>query len=152
MVTVRKATLDDVDDYVAMLKEFHNNSPMSKSSVYDKEHMYEFIAAGLQSEHMLFVSALEDDKLIGVTGAILYPLYFNPSHVVVQELWWWLNPDVRGNGAGSKMFKFLEDWAKDKQALKLFMIALEDERALKMEKVYKRAGFTPVERTFVKEL
>jgi hypothetical protein len=30
------------------------------------------------------------------------------------------------------------------------MIALEDERAEKMEKVYCRAGFEPMERTFMK--
>jgi hypothetical protein len=32
------------------------------------------------------------------------------------------------------------------------MIALEDERATKMEKLYVRAGFKPMERTFIKEV
>jgi hypothetical protein len=34
----------------------------------------------------------------------------------------------------------------------MFMIALEDDRAGKMEKLYRRAGFKPLERTFIKEV
>jgi N-acetylglutamate synthase-like GNAT family acetyltransferase len=71
---------------------------------------------------------------------------------VAQELWWWLTPASRGSGAGGKMFKQIEQWAQEKSAKALFMIALEDDRAAKMEKVYARAGFKPLERTFIKEV
>jgi GNAT superfamily N-acetyltransferase len=71
---------------------------------------------------------------------------------VAQELWWWLTPASRGSGAGGKMFKQIEQWAQEKGAKALFMIALEDDRAAKMEKVYARAGFKPLERTFIKEV
>jgi hypothetical protein len=50
------------------------------------------------------------------------------------------------------MFRHIEVWAKEKNAVALFMIALEDERAKKMEKLYNRAGFRPMERTFIKEV
>jgi hypothetical protein len=50
------------------------------------------------------------------------------------------------------MFKQIEQWAKDKNASALFMIALEDNRAKKMENLYIRAGFKPMERTFIKEV
>jgi GNAT superfamily N-acetyltransferase len=82
----------------------------------------------------------------------VYPLYFNPSALAVQELWWWLTPASRGSGAGGQMFKQIEQWAKDKNASALFMIALEDNRAKKMENLYVRAGFKPMERTFIKEV
>jgi len=49
------------------------------------------------------------------------------------------------------MFKAIETWSEQKGATALFMIALEDERATAMEKVYFRAGFKPLERTFIKE-
>jgi hypothetical protein len=48
------------------------------------------------------------------------------------------------------MFKHLQSWSKERGAETIFMIALEDERAQKMEKVYCRAGFEPLERTFMK--
>jgi hypothetical protein len=50
------------------------------------------------------------------------------------------------------MFKQIENWAKERNASALFMIALEDDRAAKMEKLYVRAGFKPMERTFIKEV
>ena len=58
----------------------------------------------------------------------------------------------RGNHLHKMLELFLLEWAKEKNAKSLFMIALEDDRAEKMEKVYIRAGFTPLERTFVKEV
>jgi GNAT superfamily N-acetyltransferase len=79
-------------------------------------------------------------------------LYFNPSALVVQELWWWLTPKARGSGAGGRMFKQIEKWAEDHNALALFMVALEDNRAKKMENLYVRAGFRPMERTFIKKV
>jgi N-acetylglutamate synthase-like GNAT family acetyltransferase len=79
-------------------------------------------------------------------------MYFNPSALVVQELWWLLTPASRGSGAGGKMFKQIEQWSKEKDASALFMIALEDSRAKKMENLYIRAGFKPMERTFIKEV
>jgi hypothetical protein len=50
------------------------------------------------------------------------------------------------------MFKQIEQWSKEKDASALFMIALEDSRAKKMENLYIRAGFKPMERTFIKEV
>jgi GNAT superfamily N-acetyltransferase len=91
-------------------------------------------------------------EIVGITGGLVYPLYFSPSHKVSQELWWWLTPAARGSGAGNKMFKHLQSWSKERGAETIFMIALEDERAQKMEKVYCRAGFEPLERTFMKRI
>jgi GNAT superfamily N-acetyltransferase len=80
----------------------------------------------------------------------MYPLYFNPAYEVVQELFWWLNPEARGNGAGKKLFQSVQNWAKDAGAAAVFMIALDDNRVDKMDRFYKRAGFHPMERTYMK--
>ena len=50
------------------------------------------------------------------------------------------------------MFKQIEQWAKERNASALFMVALEDNKAKKMENLYIRAGFKPMERTFIKEV
>jgi hypothetical protein len=50
------------------------------------------------------------------------------------------------------MYDAIDAWATEKGASALFMIALEDERASKMEKLYVRQGFQPMERTFYKEV
>jgi GNAT superfamily N-acetyltransferase len=149
---VRIATEADLDQYVVLAKDFHIASPMDSISEFDIDGYSKFFLNALNNPDVGIWLAEIDSKIVGITGAMVYPLYFSPTHLVAQELWWWLTPTARGSGAGAKMFNQIEQWAKEKNAKSLFMIALEDDRADKMEKVYIRAGFTPLERTFVKEV
>lgn len=152
MTIVRKATEADLPQYVKLAHSFHTASPMHGSIDFDPEGYSKFYLASLKNDSVGIWLAEIDGEIVGICGALVYPLYFNPSALVVQELWWWLTPKSRGSGAGGKMFKQIEDWAKDHNASALFMIALEDNRAKKMENLYIRAGFKPMERTFIKEV
>jgi GNAT superfamily N-acetyltransferase len=152
MALVRKATIEDLPQYVLLAQEFHAASPMHGAIAFDPEGYANFFTGAVQNPDIGLWLAESDSKVVGITGAINYPLYFSPSSNVVQELWWWLTPDARGTGAGAKMFDCIKVWAKEKNASAMFMIALEDDRAGKMEKLYRRAGFKPLERTFIKEV
>ena len=147
---VRKATETDLPKYLILAQEFHAASPVHASIKFDVPGYSQFYLSSLHNEGVGIWLAEIDNEVVGICGAVAYPLYFNPSAIVVQELWWWLTPAARGSGAGNKMFKHLQLWAKERGAKTMFMIALEDERADKMEKVYFRAGFEPMERTFMK--
>lgn len=149
---IRNATETDLEQYLVLAKDFHDASPMKDIAAFDADGYGKFFLNALNNSDVGIWLAEIDSKIVGITGALVYPLYFSPTHLVAQELWWWLTPTARGSGAGAKMFNQIEQWAKEKNAKSLFMIALEDERADKMEKVYIRAGFTPLERTFVKEV
>lgn len=151
-ITVRKAMATDLDEYVKLARDFHDASPMHGVADFDEQGYSNFFLHSIMEENVGIWLAEIDGEMVGITGALVYPLYFSPGNLVAQELWWWLTPAARGSGAGSKMFKQLEQWAQEKGAKALFMIALEDDRAAKMEKVYARAGFKPLERTFIKEV
>jgi GNAT superfamily N-acetyltransferase len=148
-LNVRPATAFDLDAYTDLLAEFHAASPMADVAVYDPVKTRAFLAASLENSDILLLVGELDGEIVGVTSCLLYPLYFSQS-TVGQELWWWLTPKARGSGIGKMMFQEIEAWTKNKGATALFMIALEDERATAMEKVYFRAGFRPLERTFIK--
>lgn len=151
-VNVRPVTAADLDAYVKLLNHFHEASPMQGVAPYDFDGIRAFLSASLENTNILLLVGELDGQIVGGASCLLYPLYFSPSYQVAQELWWWLMPAARGSGIGQAMFKAIKAWAKDKNAKALFMIALEDERAAAMEKVYFRAGFRPLERTFIKEL
>jgi RimJ/RimL family protein N-acetyltransferase len=151
-LNVRQATAEDLDAYIELLAHFHESSPMRGVAPYDPEGIRAFLSASLENTNILLLVGELDGQIVGVTSCLLYPLYFSPGYQVAQELWWWLTPAARGSGIGQAMFKAIEAWAREKDARALFMIALEDERAAAMEKVYFRAGFRPLERTFIKEL
>ena len=149
---VRRATQADLPQYLVHAQAFHAASPMHGTIDFDPEGYSQFYLSSLENDNVGIWLAEIDGEIVGVCGAVAYPLYFNPSAMVVQELWWWLTPAARGTGAGKQMFNQIEHWTKEKQASALFMIALEDKRAKKMENLYIRAGFKPMERTFIKEV
>jgi N-acetylglutamate synthase-like GNAT family acetyltransferase len=148
--TVRQAELKDLDEYVKLAARFHAASPMHNFIDFDAEGYANFFITSLEKTEVKMWLAEKNGEMIGIAGAILFPLYFNPSTFAVQELWWWLTPNARGSGAAKQMYQCIENWAKETEASALFMIALEDDRVEKMEKLYTRAGYKPMERTFCK--
>jgi len=149
-IIVRQAVEADLPIYVQLSADFHAASPMQRVCQFEPEGFKDFVLNAFDNPDICILVAELDGEIVGITGGIIYPLYFSPSHKVAQELWWWLTPAARGSGVGNKMFKHLQLWSKERGAKTIFMIALEDERAEKMEKVYCRAGFEPMERTFMK--
>jgi GNAT superfamily N-acetyltransferase len=149
-IIVRNAVEADLPIYLQLSADFHAASPMQRVCEFEPEGFKEFVLGAMDNPDICILAAELNGEIVGITGGIIYPLYFSPSHKVAQELWWWLTPAARGSGVGNKMFKHLQLWSKERGAKTIFMIALEDERAEKMEKVYCRAGFEPMERTFMK--
>jgi GNAT superfamily N-acetyltransferase len=149
-ILVRQAVEADLPICVQLSADFHAASPMHRVCAFEPQGYEEFLRGALDNPNICILLAELNGEIVGITAGIIYPLYFSPSHNVSQELLWWLTPAARGSGVGNKMFKHLQLWSKERGAKTMFMIALEDERAEKMEKVYCRAGFEPMERTFMK--
>ena len=152
MIEVRRAETADVPSCLDMTARFHAASPISGVAPFDRDGMAVTLRGMIANPRAGIWLALLDGKPVGIAGALLYPLYFNPAYEVAQELFWWLNPDARGSGAGEKLFQTLQTWAKDNGASAVFMIALADDRVDKMDRFYKRAGYQPMERTYMKEV
>lgn len=152
MITVRRAETMDLPFCLDMTARFHAASPIADVAPFDRDGMAVTLREMLVNPRAGIWLALVNDTPVGIAGALLYPLYFNPAYEVAQELFWWLNPDARGSGAGEKLFQILQTWAKDNGASAVFMIALADNRVDKMDSFYKRAGFQPMERTYMKEV
>ena len=149
-ITVRKAEYADLGRYTELVAQFHQASPISSVVPSSSASVADFLVSAIKNPNMGIWLAEKEGAMVGVCAALVYPLYFNPEHKVVQELCWWLTPEARGSGAGQAMFKTIEDWAEEVGATAIFMIALDDDRVEKTGKFYARAGYRPMERTFVK--
>lgn len=152
MPSVRVATTADISAYMDLAAAFVATTPVSHIIPFDREGTAAFVTASLDNPNMLVLVAEEAGTIIGITGALAYPMYFNPGKLVAQELWWYLTPAARGGSTSKLLFQTIENWAKDIGAEAMFMIALADARIDTMAKVYKRSGYAPVERTYVKGL
>lgn len=152
MPSVRAANINDIPAYMDLAAAFVATTPINHVVPFDREGTAAFVEKALDNPDMLILVAEDAGKIIGITGALLYPMYFNPAKLVAQELWWYLTPETRGGPASKMLFQTIEKWAKDKGAEAMFMIALADARVDTMAKVYKRNGYTPAERTYMKGL
>jgi GNAT superfamily N-acetyltransferase len=86
----------------------------------------------------------------GMLAALCFPIYFNANALVVQELFWWVDPAKRGNGIARKMLKEAERWAREKGAVAMHMIALASNESV--GEMYERHGYKPLERVYVRSL
>ena len=149
---VRRATEQDLPEYVRLARRFHAASPVSTAIPFDPEGFGAFYLNSLENPDIGLWLAEQDNRILGIAGAVMYPMYFSPTHRVAQELWWWLEPEARGSGAGAEMYRLIEAWATKNEASAMFMIALEDANSGKMANLYARKGYRPMERTFIKEV
>jgi hypothetical protein len=149
---VEKLTNKHLEEYLALLQKFHTKSTIKEYANFDYESCKKFLITCLDNPDIVILSCKQGNKIVGITGGLLFPLYFNHNYKVVQELWWWVEENQRGTNCGKLLYEALEQWAKDKQANGMFMIALEDNKVESMVKIYKRKGYVGTERTFIKEL
>lgn len=149
---VRKATINDLEAYLPMARTFFETTSFSKVVDFDPKGFGEFYINALQNPNIGVWIAEHDGVAIGIAGALCYPMYFNPAYVAAQEIWWWLEPGARGKGAGQLMYQQIQDWAHERGAKSLIMVALENEKTNQFVRLYARQGFKPMERNFFKEI
>lgn len=135
---IRRATLDDLETAVQFAKEFHAESVHSWISV-DHEALSQWMA-GLIEGGAVFLS----DH--GIIGGVIVPMYFNPAVKVAAELFWWAPQE------GRALREAYEAWAKEHGASISQFSGQRNERSDTVEKLFRRAGYEPVETGFMKRL
>jgi len=68
------------------------------------------------------------------------------------ENWWFAHKEHRGHGIANQLFDAFEAEAAKRGARKIIMGRLETPQAEKLEALYVRRGYKPLEKTFVKDL
>jgi hypothetical protein len=136
---IRRATADDVPEMVRLCAEFHAYSPYRDVAEFDPEGFAAF-AAGVIERGVAFMS--EE----GTLGGVLTSPYFNPGVVFAAELFWWARK------GGQQLRAAFEDWGRENGAVAVQFSGLADERAPTITRVFRRAGYEPVELAFMKRL
>lgn len=133
-----KATQDDVATVVRFGADFHAYSPW-KSIPFDPDATAQFVSR-LIDNGVVFISET------GMIGGLLNPLYFNPSHVVAIELFWW------ASSGGRELMQAFEQWAIESGASSLQFSALGDHQSERMAQLFDRAGYRKVETGYYREV
>lgn len=93
----------------------------------------------------VFVIARADGVLVGMIGLLLFE---NPitGEATASELFWWVDPECRGQGV--RLLKRAEAWAKASGAEQLHMVA----PTAAVGELYDRLGYEFLEATYRKAL
>lgn len=147
---IREAVEEDFPALVEIGHKFFEFNAYRRYMKLDEDSLCETFLQ-LCEDHVLLVVELEG-KIIGTAGAFVAPLYWNHNYKQGLEAFWWIDPEHRQSGVGSKLRKELQSAAILKGADFWNMIALKESMHDEVCRQYEKAGMTHVETVYMKVL
>lgn len=144
---IRLARLEDCAEIARLGAIFHAEAAWGDVVEYKAEDCQRALA--LLIEHGILLVAEEGDRIVGMAGGMVFPFYFNNSHLTGNEMFFWVSPERRG-GLGVRLLHALEDAAKSKGCKSFSMNLMETVNPEATLRFYRRNGYRPLERTVVK--
>lgn len=95
---------------------------------------------------------LVDDKRRGMAGAALFPSFFDAQTLMAQELFWWVGEEHRRSGVAVQLLDAVEAAARRMGAKVLLMLCIDQLDGERVAQIYKRRGYKPAERLFMRRL
>lgn len=83
----------------------------------------------------------------GAVGAFVHPSPYNAAHVTGQELFWWVEPEHRGNGTGKALFDALQVAVAEAGAGSFTMSTLGDHG---IGRFYESRGYRQTDQNYTK--
>lgn len=148
---IREANLDDLDELVALGKEFITLSGLCELTPYSEPYAKLVFKSMIKGNNtFVFVLSL-DGKLCGFCGGRVGKFIFSNQGLLGQEDFFWITPAKRGAWA-NKMLLAMEEKATSLGCTVWAMVSLENQRPEAVAKFYKRKGYLPLEYRFYKKL
>jgi GNAT superfamily N-acetyltransferase len=147
---IRLSSIADNDALLAISHKFFHHNPYRHDSSIDEPSLLKTLE-DLRTNHVLLVAEV-DGKVVGTAGAYVTPVFWNHNEMQGLEVFWWIDEEHRGDGAGKKLRRQLQVQAKLRGAKFWNMVALEDSMPEAVGAMYESAGFKPIERVYMKVL
>jgi GNAT superfamily N-acetyltransferase len=139
-MTVRFAQAEDTDRIVAMAARFISSSSYQHQVAFNEAHLRGLIP-WLMEQQLLLV--LETSRgVVGMLAMATVPSLLS-GELVASEVCWFVEPDVRGTSGAVRLWLRAEEWAREKGAKWIQMIA--PAMATDVHDFYRRRGYMPLE-------
>lgn len=148
MTVIRPAEITDIPEVVRMGERFFETAGWPDYAEWDEASITATLESLITGDLGEVFVLEEGGKLVGMAGGMLFPFYFNHNHLTGQELFWWIEPEHRGQGAA--LFDALEGWAKAAGAMSFTMIAVDRLKADVMGRIYRMRGYRAAEHSYIK--
>lgn len=150
MYTIRQAHINDVPVLAMMGEKFYQYSEFKNYIPYDAESAASKLAQLLLSG-FLYVAEYNEDGVIAALAGTMTTLWFNSSLPVASELAWWVEEKHRKSPVGIKLYKAFEKWAFERGVTTITMSDLVIQDTPPAEKLFKKLGYSVVERAHIKK-
>jgi GNAT superfamily N-acetyltransferase len=143
---IRGATLDDMPELMRMGRAFYAASPYAAAGVAMVEddvaaQFRDWIGAG----SVLIAEA--GDRVAGFAVVLRYPCWINRAVSASHELLWWVDEERRG-ALGRELLDVM-DKVLGRAAVSVVSLT-EAMRGPAMDRLYRRRGFEPIDRTYMR--
>jgi GNAT superfamily N-acetyltransferase len=148
VLTIREATLDDLDRIVELAARFIGQGPYAALLLLapNRPHLERLVQIIL--EHGVVLVGEVDGTIEGMLAltALPHPTTGEPFG---DELAWWVNPEVRASRLGPRLLQAAETWCQARGLPWLKMIA---PAGTSVGRYYERHGYAPLETAYLKRL
>lgn len=141
---IRRAEAGDLERLMEMGQRFVASTEYASRISIDPERLSDTIVkVATNPDGVIFVSGPEVP-----TGMIAMVAYDHPfsGERTAFEVVWWVDPEARGDGV--RLLKAAEDWARERGATAMQMVAPND----RVGALYRRLGYEAVETSFQRRL
>jgi GNAT superfamily N-acetyltransferase len=149
MYTIRQAHINDVPVLALMGEKFYQYSEFHKFVPYDPESAASKLAQ-LILTGFLYVAEHDEDGIVAGLAGTMTTLWFNANLPVASELAWWVEEKHRKSPVGIRLYKAFEKWAYERGVYTVIMSDLIIDDNAPAEKLFKKLGFSVVERGHIK--
>lgn len=136
-MNVRPATVEDLPRLLGWAGEFLAYHPLTSQFPHDLLAIETMLRRLIEGED---AALLMHER--GAIGGIIAPMWCSPDVRVANELFWW------SEGNGMSLMKAFEAWAGEHGAQVVNMVMIVGKRDV--SPIYDRAGYTPVELSYVR--
>lgn len=132
-----------------MGERFHEEAGMGEIAPFSRVDCASMLLNLIESEGGILLVAVIGPAIVGMVGGLVYPFYFNRSHITGQEVFWWVDPAHR-KGPGLALLEALETEARARGCESWSMVALEAVAPQAVGSIYRRRGYRPSEHSYIK--
>jgi GNAT superfamily N-acetyltransferase len=134
---VRPATEDDLPRLMGYADQFLAYHPITSAFPRDLEAVEAALRRMIKDENS---ALLVHDR--GVIGGFITLMWCSPGVLVATELFWW------AEAGGRSLMKAFEEWARERGADMVQMLMIMGRKDVSF--IYDRAGYSPVELSYVR--
>jgi hypothetical protein len=139
MAKYRTPTAADLPEIVRLAKEMHSETAFRTFSFDEIKSAAEIMSCMINPTN--FVCVAEDrGRLVGLVSVYLTTPYFSNDKVVYDHIWY-VSKEARGSLVGTRLLKFVNQWATLQDAKAVFLTLGSDVKADRVGKLAELHGY-----------